>query len=280
MEGHFKAQCVEEYCTRCAVFGHAVETCAAGCRRCGAPHATVDCAERRRYSVVAGMTEDDFPALSSSRGMKEKTASAEVPSETPPRVSLGEKANMAPGSGEEANMAPGSDVDLLTLGAGTAPHVEASSSSLSTGETRTTTTDPEACSSSEEGEMGDPGITKRRVYKKWSEADEEGSMSSETENLVIDENKGGSDKEGGTAKNESDLPAAYTPWSEKEEVSTSPEENDVTMGTPSAESKRGFSASSDGAGSQGKLSLGWKKQRKNQPEKVPPPSKTGGKRNV
>ncbi|CAN7978263.1 unnamed protein product, partial [Ixodes persulcatus] len=62
-EGHFKAQCTEEYCTRCACFGHATETCAAGCRWCDAAHATVDCSARRSYSAVAGLSAEDFPAL-------------------------------------------------------------------------------------------------------------------------------------------------------------------------------------------------------------------------
>ncbi|KAG0415820.1 hypothetical protein HPB47_007006 [Ixodes persulcatus] len=52
-EDHLKAACNVPYCTRCA----------AGCVRCGAAHATVDCTQRRSYSAVAGCGQDDFPAL-------------------------------------------------------------------------------------------------------------------------------------------------------------------------------------------------------------------------
>ncbi|KAG0438959.1 hypothetical protein HPB47_016798 [Ixodes persulcatus] len=52
-EGHLKAACNAPYCARCA----------AGCGRCGAADATVDCTQRRSYSAVAGCGPDDFPAL-------------------------------------------------------------------------------------------------------------------------------------------------------------------------------------------------------------------------
>ncbi|KAM7280936.1 hypothetical protein ISCGN_006151, partial [Ixodes scapularis] len=62
-EGHLKAACNVPYCARCAAFGHDTVGCAAGCGRCGAAHATVDCTQRRSYSAVAGCGQDDFPAL-------------------------------------------------------------------------------------------------------------------------------------------------------------------------------------------------------------------------
>ncbi|CAN7977737.1 unnamed protein product, partial [Ixodes persulcatus] len=62
-EGHLKAACNVPYCTRCAAFGHDTFGCAAGCGRCGAAHATVDCTQRRSYSAVAGCGQGDFPAL-------------------------------------------------------------------------------------------------------------------------------------------------------------------------------------------------------------------------
>ncbi|KAG0424056.1 hypothetical protein HPB47_000188 [Ixodes persulcatus] len=62
-EGHLKAACNVPYCTRCAAFGHDTVGCAAGCGRCGAAHATVDCTQRRSYSAVAGCGQGDFPAL-------------------------------------------------------------------------------------------------------------------------------------------------------------------------------------------------------------------------
>ncbi|KAM7285478.1 flocculation protein FLO11-like [Ixodes scapularis] len=57
------AACNVPYCARCAAFGHDTVGCAAGCGRCGAAHATVDCTQRRSYSAVAGYGQDDFPAL-------------------------------------------------------------------------------------------------------------------------------------------------------------------------------------------------------------------------
>lgn len=65
-EGHIKAACNVPYCTRCAAFGHDSAGCAAGCGRCGAAHATVDCTQRRTYSSVAGQSPDEFPALTST----------------------------------------------------------------------------------------------------------------------------------------------------------------------------------------------------------------------
>ncbi|KAG0428733.1 hypothetical protein HPB47_024292 [Ixodes persulcatus] len=54
------------YCTRCAAFGHDSAGCAAGCGRCGAAHATVDCTQRRTYSSVAGQSLDEFAVLAST----------------------------------------------------------------------------------------------------------------------------------------------------------------------------------------------------------------------
>ncbi|KAG0420542.1 hypothetical protein HPB47_003439 [Ixodes persulcatus] len=50
-EGHIKAACNVPYCTHCATFGHDSAGCAAGCGRCGAAHATVDCTQRRTCRV-------------------------------------------------------------------------------------------------------------------------------------------------------------------------------------------------------------------------------------
>ncbi|KAG0428527.1 hypothetical protein HPB47_024507 [Ixodes persulcatus] len=80
-EGHLKAACNVPYCTRCAAFGHDTVGCAAGCGRCGAAHATVDCTQRRSYSAVAGCGQGDFPALTPA---SQTPKSQDRPPTTPP----------------------------------------------------------------------------------------------------------------------------------------------------------------------------------------------------
>ncbi|KAG0427792.1 hypothetical protein HPB47_025173 [Ixodes persulcatus] len=70
-EGHLKAACNAPYCARCA----------AGCGRCGAADATVDCTQRRSYSAVAGCGPDDFPALTPA---SQKPKSQDRPPTAPP----------------------------------------------------------------------------------------------------------------------------------------------------------------------------------------------------
>ncbi|KAG0418282.1 hypothetical protein HPB47_004986 [Ixodes persulcatus] len=79
--GHLKAACNVPYCTRCAAFGHDTVGCAAGCGRCGAAHATVDCTQRRSYSAVAGCGQGDFPALTPA---SQTPKSQDRPPTTPP----------------------------------------------------------------------------------------------------------------------------------------------------------------------------------------------------
>ncbi|KAG0417634.1 hypothetical protein HPB47_005438 [Ixodes persulcatus] len=80
-EGHLKAACNVPYCTRCAAFGHDAVGCAAGCGRCGAARATVDCTQRRSYSAVAGCGQGDFPALTPA---SQTPKSQDRPPSTPP----------------------------------------------------------------------------------------------------------------------------------------------------------------------------------------------------
>ncbi|KAG0443428.1 hypothetical protein HPB47_014933 [Ixodes persulcatus] len=80
-EGHLKAACNVPYCTRCAAFGHDTVGCAAGCGRCGAAHATVDCTQRRSDSAVAGCGQGDFQALTPA---SQTPRSQDRPPSTPP----------------------------------------------------------------------------------------------------------------------------------------------------------------------------------------------------
>ncbi|KAM7308212.1 hypothetical protein ISCGN_011846 [Ixodes scapularis] len=106
-EGHFKAQCTAEFCSRCAIFGHNGSTCTESCRRCGAGHATVDCTSRRSYASVTQETIMDFPPLAtrpSSSSMCQE--GHEGDSSGAPRPPPTEKASSATTSASEPDQAP------------------------------------------------------------------------------------------------------------------------------------------------------------------------------
>lgn len=65
-EGHYRAQCTAAYRTRCSLFGHAMETCTVGCRRCQGPHATADCTTPRTYLAAARGDDRRLPPPASA----------------------------------------------------------------------------------------------------------------------------------------------------------------------------------------------------------------------
>ncbi|KAM7313200.1 uncharacterized protein ISCGN_003082 [Ixodes scapularis] len=118
-EGHFRAQCTAEYCSRCAIFGHNGSTCTESCRRCGAGHDTVDCTSRRSYGSVTQETIMDFPPLatrSSSSGMRQE--GHEGDSSGAPRQPPPEKALSAATLASEPDQAPTQAATLEGLGYG------------------------------------------------------------------------------------------------------------------------------------------------------------------
>ncbi|KAG0411124.1 hypothetical protein HPB47_011765 [Ixodes persulcatus] len=162
-EGHFKAQCTEEYCTRCACFGHATETCAAGCRWCGAAHATVDCSARRSYSAVAGLPAEDFPALP---GTSKETARADLAAAASlqrPQEARTKKTGMGAGADAiDALTTPGKQTEMAPNAGG------------------------EASRTPEEENPLDHAAAKGELYPKWSSAMDD-LFGSDSEELVVDE---------------------------------------------------------------------------------------------
>ncbi|KAG0443126.1 hypothetical protein HPB47_015260 [Ixodes persulcatus] len=87
------------------------ETCAAGCRWCGAAHATVDCSARRSYSAVAGLPAENFPALPGTSKETARADLAAVASLQRPQEARTKKTGMGAGG------------DAVGLTAAPAPHV-------------------------------------------------------------------------------------------------------------------------------------------------------------
>ncbi|KAG0436801.1 hypothetical protein HPB47_017750, partial [Ixodes persulcatus] len=102
-EGHIKVACHVPYFTRCAAFGHDSPGCAAGCGRCGAAHATVDCTQRRTYSSVAGQSLNEFPALAlTPRDGPPATPSPAASNSTAPTPAVGTTESTVPSPSESS----------------------------------------------------------------------------------------------------------------------------------------------------------------------------------
>ncbi|KAG0434757.1 hypothetical protein HPB47_018903 [Ixodes persulcatus] len=190
-EGHFKAQCTEEYCTRCACFGHATETCAAGCRWCGAAHATVDCSARRSYSAVAGLPAEDFPALP---GTSKETARADLAAAASlqrPQEARTKKTGMGAGGdavGLTAAPAPHVGDKSPTRGTETGTRAADAIDALTTPGKQTETapnTGGEASRTPGEENPLDQAAAKGQLYPKWSSAMDD-LFGSDSEELVVD----------------------------------------------------------------------------------------------